>query len=199
MKVAGVILAGGQARRMGGGDKGLLPLHGRPVLSRIVARLAPQVETMVLNANGDAIRFSEFGLPVVADSIAGHAGPLAGVLAGMDWAAANGYEALVSVASDSPFFPLDLVKRLLEARQKQGTPLAMAHSPKPGGGFFRQPTFTLYRVSDREALRKSLENGLRKVILWTGPMGCATCIFEEPDAFFNINTPQDLAIAEARK
>ena len=111
MKVLGVILAGGQARRMGGGDKGLLLLGGVSLLDRVAKRLGRQVEAMCLNANGDPARFETFGLPVVADPVAGFAGPLAGVLAGMRWAAPQGASHVVSVAADTPFFPRDLVAR----------------------------------------------------------------------------------------
>jgi molybdopterin-guanine dinucleotide biosynthesis protein A len=116
MKIAGVILAGGLARRMGGGDKALLELAGETLLARVIARLKPQVGEMVLNANGDPARFAEFGLPVVADTVEGFAGPLAGILAGMRWAAAKGYSHVASAAGDTPFFPADLVARGWRAR-----------------------------------------------------------------------------------
>src|SRR5690606_37208572 len=112
-KVAGIILAGGLSRRMGGGDKSLLELAGRPILAHVVARLAPQVEALALNANGDASRLKDFDLPVMADTVEGFAGPLAGILAGLEWAASNKrFRAVVTVAGDTPFFPLDLVERL---------------------------------------------------------------------------------------
>ena len=189
--IAGVILAGGRASRMGGGDKGLLLLGGRPILARVVERLAPQVEPLALNANGDPARFAAWGLPVVGDSVAGHPGPLAGVLAGMDWAAAAGAETVVTAAADTPFFPVDLVARLRVAG-----PFAMAATPGEDGPE-RHPTFGLWPVGLRDDLRAALGAGLRKVVAWSDPHGCATVVFPEAEAFFNVNTPEDLARAEA--
>jgi len=189
--IAGVILAGGRATRMGGGDKGLLLLGGRPILARVIERLGPQVDRLALNANGDPARFAPFGLPVVPDSVAGYPGPLAGVLAGMDWAAGEGASALLTAASDTPFLPLDLAARLRAAG-----PFAMAATPGEAGPE-RHPTFALWPVSLREDLRAALAAGTRKVVAWTGPRGCATVVFPGPDAFLNVNTPDDLARAEA--
>jgi len=196
-RIAGVVLAGGRAVRMGGGDKGLLPLGGLPVLSHVIQRLSPQLEAVVLNANGDPARFASFGLPVVADSFDGFAGPLAGVLAGMDWAADNRFSHIVSVAADSPFFPLTLVTGLRFACEASGAQVAMVQNPRPDGGYFRQPTFALYDVSLRENLRAALAGGTRKVIQWAEPLGCAPIVFHGfgEDPFFNINTPEDLAYA----
>ncbi len=197
-RIAAVVLAGGQSSRMGGGDKCLLPLGEQPMLARVISRISPQVEAVVLSANGDPARFAPFGLPVLPDSIAGFAGPLAGVLAGMDWAAAQGHSHIVSVAADSPFFPPRLVTGLRFACEAAGQSMAMVHSPRPDGGFFRQPTFALYDVADRENLRAALQAGLRKVIQWVEPLGCASIVFHGfgDDPFFNINTPADMARAE---
>lgn len=197
-RIAGVILAGGRSSRMGGGDKCLLDLHGQPILQHVIVRMSMQTEAVALNANGDSARFSQFGLPVLADSIDGFAGPLAGVLAGMDWAAQNGFSHIVSVAADSPFFPLRLVTGLRFACEASGKPMAMAHSPRPEGGYFRQPTFALYSVKQRENLRIALKGGIRKIIQWAEPLGCAAIVFHGfgDDPFFNINTPEDLAQAE---
>ncbi|MCA0922562.1 molybdenum cofactor guanylyltransferase MobA [Pseudooceanicola nanhaiensis] len=203
----GVILAGGLATRMGGGDKALLEVGGESLLRRIVARLEPQVEAIALNANGDPARFDALGLPVVADSIAGFAGPLAGVLAGLDWAAEQGAESIVTVAGDTPFFPCDLVPRLLLAAEGAAHPLALAATPrsgaevlKSGGGkrVNRHPTFGLWPVALRDDLRAALQDGLRKVIVWTDGHGAGEALFPaEPfDPFFNVNTPEDLAHAE---
>src|SRR6187397_2117291 len=125
----GLVLAGGLARRMGGGDKALIRIGSETILQRALARLTPQVDDMVLNANGDPARFAAFGLPVVADSVPDFAGPLAGILAGLDWAAAHrtDIEWVVSVPGDCPFLPRDLVARLHEARAKENKPLACAH------------------------------------------------------------------------
>lgn len=194
-KLAGVILAGGRATRMGGGDKTLLPLGGRPILSHVIDRLRPQVDALVLNANGDPARFAAFGLPVVPDSVTGFPGPLAGILAGMDWAAVEGYEILASAAADTPFFPETLVADLREAMEREGMPLAMAMTPDPERGRSRHPTFGLWSVSLRDDLRAALAEGQRKVIGWTEPIGCAQAVFEGEFPFFNVNTPEDLARA----
>ncbi len=195
--LAGVILAGGQSRRMGGGDKGLLPLGDTTLLGQVIRRLRPQVPQMVLNANGDPARFTDYGLPVVADSIDGFAGPLAGVLAGMDWAAQKGIDKIITVAADTPFFPDDLVPRLLAGAAAQNTPLAMAVTPDPERGQARHPTFGLWDVALRDDLRAALNGGLRKVILWTGAKGCAQVKFplNSFDPFFNVNTPEDITTA----
>ncbi len=196
---AGVILAGGLATRMGGGDKSLLPLSGRPILSQVIDRLRPQVGAMALNANGDPARFAEFGLPVLADSVTGYAGPLAGVLAGLDWAAETGAESIVTVAADTPFFPMDLTDRLTTAARDADVSIALAATPDPKRGTARHPTFGLWPVALRDDLRAALNEGVRKVVLWTDRHGAATAHFEaEPfDPFFNINTPEDLTRAQA--
>lgn len=196
-RIAGIILAGGLATRMGGGDKTLLPLGGRPILARVIERLAPQVDRLAINANGDPARFARFGLDVVPDSVGGFAGPLAGILAGMDWAAAQGCGLLVSAAGDTPFFPETLVVDLRAAMAREGTPLAMAMTPDPERGLSRHPTFGLWSVDLRDELRAALEAGQRKVIEWTEPRGCARAVFEGAYPFFNVNTPDDLARAEA--
>ena len=130
----GIILAGGQATRMGGGDKGLRHLGGQTLLGHVIDRLSPQVADMALNANGDPARFAALGMDVVADSIDGFAGPLAGVLAGLDWAAERGADTVVSVAADTPFFPCDLVPRLHLAAEGMAHPLALAATPDPARG-----------------------------------------------------------------
>ena len=205
-QVLGVILAGGLATRMGGGDKGLLEVGGQSLLSRVIVRLSPQVAGLALNANGDAARFARLDLPVIADSIDGFAGPLAGVLAGLDWAAAQGAEAIVTAAADTPFFPTDLVARLIEASDGQAHPLVLATTPRTGeelksGGrskVNRHPTFGLWPVALRDHLRAALTDGLRKVVLWTDQHGGREALFEaQPfDPFFNVNTPEDLHRAE---
>lgn len=192
----GVILAGGQATRMGGGDKGLLALGGQSLLSRVIDRLQPQVGGMALNANGDAVRFSGFDLPVLPDSIAGFAGPLAGVLAGLDWAADQGADAIVTAAADTPFFPCDLVPQLLLRSEGMAHPLVLAATPDAKRGQARHPTFGLWPVALREDLRAALQGGLRKVVMWTDQHGGREALFPDEAAFFNVNTPDDLARAE---
>ena len=156
----GVVLAGGLARRMGGGDKPLRLLAGRPLLAHVLERLAPQVAGVVLNANGDPARFAAWGLPVVADSIPDYAGPLAGVLAALDWLAAErpGVAWLVSAAGDCPLLPLDLVARLHQARQAAGTPLATVASDGQ-----TLPPVGLWPVALREDLRAALLAGERRI------------------------------------
>ncbi|WP_170391810.1 molybdenum cofactor guanylyltransferase MobA [Ruegeria arenilitoris] len=203
----GVILAGGLATRMGGGDKGLLQLGGQSLLAHVIDRLAPQVAGLALNANGDPERFADLGLPVLTDSIAGYAGPLAGVLAGLDWAAGQGADCIVTAAADTPFFPRDLVDRLTRAAQGQAHPLALATTPrtghealKSGGGrrVNRHPTFGLWPVALRDDLRAALTDGLRKVVLWTDRHDGREALFPaDPfDPFFNVNTPEDLIRAQ---
>lgn len=192
----GVILAGGQATRMGGGDKGLLALGGQTLLARVLDRLAPQVADVALNANGDAARFAAFDLPVLPDSIDGFVGPLAGVLAGLDWAAAQGAETIVTAAADTPFFPPDLVPQLLLASEGMAHPLALAATPDPQRGNARHPTFGVWPVALRDDLRTALKGGLRKVVLWTDQHEGRMAMFPDEGAFFNVNTPADLARAE---
>jgi molybdopterin-guanine dinucleotide biosynthesis protein A len=192
----GVVLAGGLARRMGGGDKPLRELGGRPLLAHVVARLRPQVDGLLLNANGDPARFAAFDLPVVADGVPDYPGPLAGVLAALDWAAEHrpGLEWVVSVPGDSPFIPHDLVARLHAARQASGVPMACARS-----GGWTHPPIGLWPVALREELRAALLADERKIDRWTARFGCASAEWPDTplDPFFNANTPEELAEAEA--
>jgi molybdenum cofactor guanylyltransferase len=193
----GLVLAGGRARRMGGGDKARIRIGGATILERVLARLAPQCSRVVINANGDPARFADTGLVVVADSVPDFAGPLAGILAGLDWTAAHAPECewLASVPGDCPFLPKDLVARLHEARIAAGAPLACARS-----GEWRHPVVALWPVKLREDLRHALSNeGLHKIELWTVPhgVGIAAWPAEPIDPFFNVNTPEDAARAEA--
>ncbi len=193
----GLILAGGLARRMGGGDKARIRIGGATILQRVLARMAPQCSRMIINANGDPARFSDTGLAVVADSVPDFAGPLAGILAGLDWAAANApdYAFIASAPGDCPFLPKDLVPRLHEARRVANVPLACARS-----GEQSHPVVGLWPLALREDLRRALTvEGLRKIDVWTARYGIGTA--EWPDApfdpFFNVNTPEDAARAEA--
>jgi molybdopterin-guanine dinucleotide biosynthesis protein A len=183
----GVILAGGQATRMGGGDKGLLTLGSRTILSHVIDRFEPQCAGLVLSANGNAQRFANLNLPTIADSIPDFAGPLCGVLAGLDWAADQGATHIVTAAADTPFLPCDLVPQLQLAAEN--SPLGMALAASPSG---RQPTFGLWPTALRDDLRAALIGGLRKVVLWTSQHGAATAEFPDDAAFFNVNTPADL-------
>jgi molybdopterin-guanine dinucleotide biosynthesis protein A len=192
----GLVLAGGLARRMGGGDKALLRIGGATILERVLDRLAPQCTRIVLNANGDPARFAFTGLPVVADNIPDFAGPLAGVLAGLDWAAAHAaqIEWMASVPGDCPFLPRDLVARLHAARVAQGTPLACARS-----GEWRHPVVGLWPVALREDLRRALiEEHLHKIEVWAARHGVAIADWPDKpvDPFFNVNTPEDAARAD---
>ena len=201
----GVILAGGQSTRMGRADKPLLSLNGKPLLAHVIARLGPQAAPLALSANGDPDRFAAYGLPVLPDSIPGFPGPLAGVLAGLDWAAGLGAKAIVTVAADTPFFPTDLVARLTETATGQAHPLVLAATPRGGqatksmtGGLIRHPTFGLWPVALRDDLRAALTDGLKKVVLWTDRHDGRLAEFSNKplDPFFNVNTPEDLAQAE---
>lgn len=188
-----IILAGGQALRMGGGDKCLLDMAGRTILRRVIDRL--QSQPIALSANGDPARFTDYALPVLPDTLGFDAGPLAGVLAGLDWAATFGASALISVPGDTPFLPQDLVARLTIGATKTGT--AIAASPDTTGRLRRHPTCALWAVSRRHALRSALGEGLRKVGLWADLEHAATVAFDSTpiDPFFNINAPDDLARA----
>jgi molybdopterin-guanine dinucleotide biosynthesis protein A len=193
---AGVVLAGGLARRMGGGDKARLRIGKETILERVLARIKPQCAALIINANGDPGRFADTRLPVVADSIPGFPGPLAGILAGLDWAAKQLPEAtdLVSVPGDCPFLPGDLVARLKAARQRGGVPIACARS-----GEWRHPVIALWPVTLRSELRKALvEEEVRKIEAWTSRYGVAIADWpaEPIDPFFNVNTPDDAAAAE---
>jgi len=193
----GVLLAGGQGRRMGGADKGLIPVGGEPIISRIVSRLAPSCAALVVNANGDPARFRRFGLPVVRDPIPGHVGPLAGILAALEWAASHRPDLawVVSVSTDCPFLPRDLAGRLHDAREAAGTLLACAASAGR-----THPPIGLWPVALRKDLHCALtEEGERKIDRWTARHGVA--IAEWPtdpiDPFFNVNTPDDAVLADA--
>lgn len=192
----GVLLAGGLGRRMGGGDKPTRMIGGRTMLEHVIERLGPQCDGLVLNANGDPVRFARFGLPVVADTIEGYPGPLAGMLAALDWTADNrpDVEWVVSAAGDCPFLPRDLVARLQRTRMTEGADLAVAAS-----GGQAHPVIGLWKVALRDELRHALTNeGLRKIDRWTTRYGLAIVSWpaEPVDPFFNANTVDDLAEAE---
>ena len=191
-----VVLAGGLGRRMGGGDKPMREIGGRTILDHVIERLEGQCDGLVLNANGDPTRFARFGLPVVADTIEGYPGPLAGILAALEWAAANrpGIEWIVSAAGDCPFLPRDLVARLQQARSAEGADLAVAAS-----GHQTHPVIGLWKVALRDELRHALvQEDMRKIDRWTARYRLATVSWptEPVDPFFNANTVEDLAEAE---
>jgi molybdopterin-guanine dinucleotide biosynthesis protein A len=195
-QVAGVLLAGGLARRMGGGDKCLRLLAGRPILGHVLERVRPQVGPLLLNAHGDPARFAEFGLPVARDVVDGHAGPLAGILTGMEWAAENvpGCAWLASFATDAPFLPGDLVARLLQAVEEEGAEMARASSLGRA-----HPVFALWPVALAADLRHALvAEDIRKIDAWTARYKVATVNFPAVprDPFFNANRPEDFAEAE---
>ena len=193
----GVILAGGLARRMGGGDKTMRAIAGRPILDHVIERLAPQCASLILNANGDPARFDAWGLPVVPDNVPDFAGPLAGVLAALDWTALHhpAIEWVVSVAGDCPFLPRDLVMRMQAERVQMQAELAVAAS-----GDQSHPVVGLWKVSLREALRHALVvEECRKIDRWTARYSLVTTRWPVTpvDPFFNANTPDDVAEAEA--
>jgi molybdenum cofactor guanylyltransferase len=194
MKLLGVILAGGRATRMGGGDKALLPLGGKPLIAHVIERLRPQLPDLIINANGDPARFAEFELPVVADRITGYQGPLAGIHAAMLEAKEKGASHIVSVAADTPFFPIDLVQRLIETQTRADAEIVVAES---SGGI--HPVFGLWPVALEGDLAAFLASGENpKVAVWANRHRVAEALFEADgfDPFFNINTREDLARAE---
>lgn len=189
VRIFGVILAGGAARRMGGRDKALLSLGGRSLLSHVMARFEPQVESLAISANGDAGRFDQ-GLAVLAD--VSSQGPLSGILAALDWAAPLGGTAVVSVAVDTPFFPADLVPRLCSAAEGSAQGVALAAS---GGA--DHPTFGLWPVALRGDLRAFLASGAKtRVMTFAQDHAAARAVFDDDGAFVNLNTPADLTAAE---
>ena len=195
--VAGVLLAGGLSRRMGGGDKALLEIGGETILARVIARARPQVGALALNANGDPARFAAYGLPVVADVVGGFAGPLAGVLTGLEWARREAPECpwVASFATDAPFLPEDLIARLLRAVERDGADMACAASAGR-----HHPVFGLWPVRLAGDLRRAMVDGdVRKVDAWTARYRLTVAEFaiDRVDPFFNANRPDDLAEAEA--
>jgi molybdenum cofactor guanylyltransferase len=194
--IPGVILAGGRAQRMGGGDKPMRELADRPLLDHVIARIAPQCDGLVLNAHGDAARFEGFGLPVIPDAVDGFAGPLAGILAGLDWVAANRPAAqfMLSVAGDCPFLPPDLVARLAHARAENDAAVAVAAS-----GHQVHHAIALWALGLRDDLRRALvEEHARAIHRFTAGLSVAVAGWPDHpvDPFFNVNTPEDLAEAE---
>jgi molybdopterin-guanine dinucleotide biosynthesis protein A len=197
-QVVGVILAGGLARRMGGGDKSMLQIGGQPILQYVIDLAQNQLATVLLNANGDAQRFTKFGLPVQADIVPDFAGPLAGVVSAMAWVKHNKPHAthLITMAADTPFFPSDYVERMELQMQQQGKRLACASYKGR-----TQPVFGLWPVDLFEDLYKALvEDDIRKVDRFTAPYGVADVAFDEclENPFFNVNQPQDIAAGEQR-
>jgi molybdopterin-guanine dinucleotide biosynthesis protein A len=195
--VCGIILAGGLARRMGGGDKPLKMIAGKPILAHVVERLQPQCARLVLNANGDPARFADFGLPIVADDVPGFAGPLAGIMAGLDWIARNApeIECALSVAADTPFIPRDLAERLVSARASEACDIAVAASAGR-----THPVIALWPVSLRMTLRSALvDERERKIDRFTARYEVAEVSWpNQPyDPFFNVNETGDIAAAEA--
>jgi molybdenum cofactor guanylyltransferase len=194
--VTGVLLAGGRARRLGGIDKCLVPLVGRTLLELVIERARPQVARLLLNANGDPARFGAFGLPVISDVIADYAGPLAGLLTGLEWAGRNAPDCpwVVSFASDSPFFPQELVTRLRAAVQAEAAEAACAAS-----GERLHPVFGLWPVRLAPALRQAMQReGLRKAEDWARRCRIAVVNFSAAglDPFFSVNRPEDVVQAE---
>lgn len=194
--VTGVVLAGGLSRRMGGGDKGLQMLAGKSMLAHVIDRLRPQVGAIVINANGDATRFAPFDLPVVADTIEGFVGPLAGVLAGMRWSVrhAPGASHIVTAAGDAPLLPADLVSRLMAAAMGRPRGIALARSQGE-----LHPVIGAWPVALADDLQAELEGGVRKVLRWTDKHGTIGVDFplhgiggRELDPFYNANTPEEL-------
>lgn len=199
--VAGVVLAGGLGRRMGGGDKCLRLLAGRPLIAHVIARARPQVAALLLNVNDadSAAALEGFGLPIAPDVVAGFAGPLAGILTAMRWAQAQAPACrwLASFAADTPFFPLDLVVRLRTAVAEGGAEIACAASSGRS-----HPVFALWQVALADALERALTlENIRKIDAWTARYAVQAVSFGgavDDDPFFNVNTPDDLTRAAER-
>ncbi len=180
---------------MGGGQKALLELAGETLLDRVLRRLSPQVECVAINANRELERYAGFGLPVLSDTLDDFPGPLAGVLTGMRWAADQGFTHIASVAADTPFFPDDLVARMVVA----SGPIVLAATRDPERGILRQPTFGLWPVDLADDLEQALSAGTRKIVAWANLHGVAEVVYDpDPfDPFFNVNTPGDMLTARS--
>jgi molybdenum cofactor guanylyltransferase len=196
-RIAGLILAGGRGQRLGGQDKALLPLGGRPLIAHVINRLGPQVTPVAISANGDPDRLAAFGLPVLPDPVGGFPGPLGGVLAGLTWAQSLGVSALVTVSVDTPFLPHDLLERLWAGRGASGLALAASASECAAPPRLH-PTCALWPVDLAPVIARAIAAGQLRIGQLARDNGAATVIFHgDPDPFFNINTPEDIARAEA--
>ena len=200
-RILGVVLAGGLATRMGGADKGLLPLGQRAILDEVLGRFEPQVDAMVINANGDPDRFRRFHLPCIQDSMEGYLGPLAGVLAALEYARELDYDWVASVAADTPFFPKNFVDQArLEAISKQAPVVLASSFDRDKSKWMRHPTFGLWHVSLESDLYRALQSGIRKIVIWTDSVGGTEVQFAHApgsrDPFFNVNTREDLVVAQ---
>lgn len=198
IKPAGIVLAGGLSTRMGGQDKCLLELGGKTLLQGSVDRLAVQVDLIAINANSDARGYQNTGLPVIPDSFEGYAGPLAGVLAGMEWAQMQGVDYIVTVAADTPFFPKNFVARMQSELAVQTGKIAIAETSGSDARFHNHPTFGLWPVALCDDLRGALDAGMRKVVQWAHPHGVVKVRFDAIpfDPFFNVNRPEDYETAK---
>ena len=199
--ILGVVLAGGLATRMGGSDKGLLRLGQQTILDEVLERLHPQVDDVVLNVNGDVERFGSFGLPCIADSLTGYLGPLAGVLAALEYAREHRFQWVASVAADTPFFPTDFVARAMGKALESQAPVVLASSfDDEKSEWMRHPTFGVWNVSLENNLRDALQSGIRKIVIWTDSVRGAEVQFAHAsgsrDPFFNVNTREDLIVAQ---
>lgn len=199
MNALGVILAGGQAQRMGGIDKGRLKIGDASILEIIIKCLSFQLDKIVLNANGDLTRFSDLEIDVIPDTIKGYVGPLAGILSGLRFAEQNGFSSILTVASDTPFFPVDLLSKLSNVSPQQSALISIA-ATRQKDKLIRHPTFGLWSVSLADDLEKNIHAGLRKIVLWADKHSAKTVLFPSPeyDPFFNINTQGDLEEAQRR-
>ena len=201
--IPGIILAGGLSRRMGGGDKGLLMLGKTTIIERVIDKILPQVGSLAININGDSSRFPDYKLPIIPDSIKGYLGPLSGILAGMEWAFKNGNRYIATVASDTPFLPDDLIKRLHAMVKSKNLNIGIAASRiLSGDDVFIHPTFGIWEVALKDDLRDALANDTRKIMFWAKKFKLDYYYFDTSDKlsdpFFNINTPDDLEEAKYR-
>lgn len=197
-KIAGIILAGGLSTRMGGQDKCLLKLGEKTLLQRAANKLAAQVNLIALNANSEAEGYQTTRLPVIRDSFEGYAGPLAGVLAGMEWAQTQDVDHIVTVAADTPFFPADFVATMQDRLAAEAGKIAIAETFGTDSRFHNHPTFGLWPVALCDDLRRALEAGVRKVVQWAHPHGVVKVRFDATpfDPFFNVNRPEDYETAK---
>jgi molybdopterin-guanine dinucleotide biosynthesis protein A len=191
--ITGLILAGGRAQRMGGMDKGLVPLMGKPLIEHAIARLTPQAGTILINANRNQDHYAQYGHPVIADHHPDFAGPLAGFAAGLEYC---NTEYLLSVPCDSPVFPLNLSERMLEAMINTKSDVVYASSADSSGVIWAQPVFCLMRRSVKQSLQDFLGQEGRKIDRWFETLPSSTVIFADEAAFANTNTPEELQALE---
>ena len=192
-QITGLILAGGRAQRMGGIDKGLIPFHGKPLIESAISRLKPQVSAILINANRSITKYSHYGYPVFMDETPDFSGPLAGFSVGLKHCKTP---YLLTSPCDSPLLPSDLAKNMAIELEENNLELVFASSKETDGKIWAQPVFCLMKSSLQDSLNAFLNNGDLKIDRWFKELRSGTVVFENPQAFANVNTPEELAALE---